>query len=74
MQDCIENMVRKNCMWTLTAINAELRRRLPEKRIISDRTVGNHLNGMLHSLKLAYRRPPERNRPNVCEPHHEYAQ
>ena len=74
LRDCTEIIVNKNCMLTLTAINAELRRRLPEKRITSDRTVGNHLDGMLYSLKRAYRRPTERNRSDVIECRHEYAQ
>ena len=73
MRDSLENVVNENYMLTLTAINAELRRRLPEKPDICERTVGNHLDGMLYSLKLAYRRPTERNRPDVIERRHEYA-
>ena len=60
-------IVDDNCMLTLTEINRELRRRLPRKHQIHDRTVGRTLDGMLISLKLARPLPVDRNRPDVIQ-------
>ncbi len=58
---------------TLTAINAELRGRLPEKPIVSDRPMSKHSEGMLFTLKLAHQVLAERNRLDVIERYHDYA-
>ena len=52
-------------MLTLAHINQELRRRLPRKPAIHDRTVARTLEGMLYRVKLARPLPPDRNRPDV---------
>ena len=43
----LEAILNENCMLTLTAINAELQRRLPGKPVVSDRTISTHLEGVL---------------------------
>ena len=60
-------------MLTLAQINQELRRRLPRKPSIHDRTVARTLDGMLFHLKIARRQPAERNRPDVIQKRHDYA-
>ena len=39
MKQCLENIINENCVLTLSQINGELRRRLPAKPLIHDRTV-----------------------------------
>ena len=39
MKDCLNDILNDNCMVTLAQINQELRRRLPRKPRIHDRTV-----------------------------------
>ena len=39
MKDCLNDILNDNCMLTLAQINQELRRRLPRKPRIHDRTV-----------------------------------
>ena len=39
MRQCLENIINENCVLTLSQINGELRRRLPAKPLIDDRTV-----------------------------------
>lgn len=68
---CLENIVNENCVSNQCSLNAELRRRLPEKPTKCERTVESHLDAMLYSLKLAYCKLTERNRPDVIERHHE---
>ena len=51
-------------------MNEELRRRLPRKRRIPDRTIARTLEGMLFTLKPL---PAERNRPDAIEKRFEYA-
>ena len=60
-------------MLTLAEINQELRRRLPRKLRIHDRTVARTLDGMLFCFKIARRQPAERNRPDVIQKRHDYA-
>jgi len=38
MRDCLEQIINENCLLTLAQINSELRRRLPAKPEIHDRT------------------------------------
>ena len=73
MRRCLEAILNKNRMLTLTAINVELQRRLPEKLFVSDRTMSTHLEGVLFTRTLAHRVPAERNRQDVIERRHEYA-
>ena len=51
IKQCLNDIIDDNCMLTLTEINRELRRRLPRKPQIHDRTVRRTLDGMLVSLK-----------------------
>ena len=73
MRRCLEVILNGNCTLTLTAINAELQRCLPDKPYVSDRTISKHLEGMLFTLKLSHRVPAERNRQDVVERRHECA-
>ena len=57
----------------LTQINHELRRRLPVKPEIHDRTVSTTLDGMLFQVKLARPLPADRNRPDVLNKRVDYA-
>ena len=43
MKDCLNDILNNNCMLTLAQINQELRRRLPRKPRIHDRTVARTL-------------------------------
>ena len=60
-------------MLTLAQINQELRRCLPRKPRIHDLTVARTLDGMLFRFKIARRQPAERNRPDVIQKRHDYA-
>jgi len=73
IKECLSEIVDENCLLTLSEINEELRRRLPTKPFVHDRTVGNALNGMLIRIKLA--RPlsaADSNRPYVIQTGVEY--
>ena len=54
-------------------INSELRRRLPAKPEIHDRTVSRTLDGMLFQVKLVRPLPADRNRPDVLNKQVDYA-
>ena len=73
IKDCLNDILNNNCMLTLAEINQELRRRLPRKLSIHDRTVARTLDGMLFRFKIASRQPAERNRPGVIQKRHDYA-
>ena len=73
MNDCLNDILNNNCMLTLAQINQELRRRLPRKPRIHDRTVARTLDGMLFRFKIARRQPAEQNHPNVIQKRHHYA-
>ena len=73
IKDCLNDILNNNCMLTLAEINQELRRRLPRKLSIHDRTVARTLDGMLFRFKIARRQPAERNRPDVIQKRHDYA-
>jgi len=53
MRDCINEIFNENCLLTLQQINEELRRRLPAKPLVCDRTIGKTMDGMLISVKMA---------------------
>ena len=53
MRRCPEDLINENCVLTLSQINGELRRRLPAKPLIHDRTVARNLEEMLFRVKLA---------------------
>ena len=73
MRDCLEEIINENCLLTLAQINSELRRRLPLKPQIHDRTVARTLDGMLFRVKVARPLPADRNRPNVINKRVDYA-
>ena len=52
MRDSPEQIINEKCRITLAQINSELRRRLPAKPEIHDRTVSRTLDGMLFRVKL----------------------
>ena len=52
MRDCINEILNENCLLTLQQINEELRRRLPAKPLVCDRTIGKTMDGMLISVKM----------------------
>ncbi|XP_048582057.1 uncharacterized protein LOC116617834 [Nematostella vectensis] len=72
MIDCLNDIINDNCLLTLSRINQELRRRLPLKPRIYDRTVARTLDGMLFRVKLARPLPAERNRPDVLQKRVDY--
>ena len=47
MKDSLKQIINENCLPLLGQINRELRRRLPVKPAIHDRTVARTLDGML---------------------------
>ena len=51
MKDCLHEIIKENCLPTLWQINDELRRRLPDKPEIHNRTVALALDGMLLRVK-----------------------
>ena len=67
MRDCINEILNVNCLLTLQQINEELRRRLPAKPLVCDRTIGKAMDRMLISVKMARTVPAARNRPDVIE-------
>ena len=73
IKDCLNNILNDNCMLTLAQINQEIRRSLLRKPRIHDRTVARTLDGMLFRFKIARRQPGERNRPDVIQKRHDYA-
>ena len=73
MRDCLEEIINENCLFILAQINSELRRRLPLKPQIHDRTVARTLDGMLFRVKVARPLPADRNRPNVINKRVDYA-
>ena len=73
MRDCLEEIINENCLLTLARINNELRRRLPIKPQIHDRTAARTLDGMLFRMKLAKPLHADRNRPDVMNKRVDYA-
>ena len=73
MRECLNDILNENCLLTLAQMNKELRRRLPGKRRIHDRTIARTLEGMLFTLKLVRPLPTDRNRPDVIEKRFQYA-
>ena len=72
MRNCLSEIV-ETCLLTLWQINRELRRRLPNKPYIHDRTVARNLDGMLFRVKVVRPLPAERNRPDVLKRRSAYA-
>ena len=54
MRNCLSEIVDDNCLLTLWQINRELRRRLPNKPFIHDRTVASTLDGMPFRVEVAH--------------------
>ena len=73
MRNCLIEIVDESCLLTLWQINRELRRRLPNKPFIHDRSVARTLDGMLFRVKVARHLPAERKRPDVLERRAAYA-
>jgi len=73
MRDCLEQIINENCLLTFAQINSELRRRLPAKPEIHDRTVSRTLDGMLFRVKLVRPLHADRNRPDVLNKRVDYA-
>ena len=66
MRQCLEEIINENCVLTLSQRKGELRRRLPAKPLIHDRTVARNLRGMLFPVKLVRPVLADRNRRDVC--------
>ena len=73
MKDCLNDILNDNCTLILAQINQKLTRRLLRKPRIHERTVARTLDGMLFRFKIARRQPAERNRPDVIQKRHDYA-
>ena len=73
MKDCLNNILDENCMLTLDQINQELRNRCPTKPHVHQRTIAKALDGIMVTVKLARPVPAERNRPDVIDRRHQYA-
>ena len=73
MRDCLDDIINKNCLLTLSRINHELRTRLPGKPRIHDRTVARAFDGMLFRVKLVRHLPADRNRADVLQKRIDYA-
>ena len=67
MRQCLEDIINENCVLTLSQINGELRRRLPAKPLIDDRTVARNLEGMLCRVKLVRPVPVDRTDVMFCK-------
>ena len=72
MRECLEEIINENCVLTLSQINGEFRRRLPDKPLIHDRTIARNLEGMLFRVKLVRPVPAERNRRDILQRRQEY--
>ena len=72
MRECLEEIINENCVLTLSQINGELRRRLPAKPLIHDRTIARNLEGMLFRVKLVRPVPADRNRRDILQRRQEY--
>ena len=72
MRQCLEDFINENCVLTLSQINGELKRRLPAKPLIHDRTVALNAEGMLFRVKLVRPVPADRNRRGVFQRRQEY--
>lgn len=64
-REFLGDIINGNCLLTLGEINQELRRRLPAKPLVYDRTIEKALDGMLLLVKLARSLPANRNRSDV---------
>ena len=49
---CVQDITNEKCVLTQSQIDGELKRRLPAKRLIHDRTVARNLERMLFGVKL----------------------
>ena len=72
MRECLEEIINENCVLTLSQINGEFMRRLPDKPLIHDRTIARNLEGMLFRVKLVRPVPAERNRRDILQRRQEY--
>ena len=52
VRQCVQDIINEKCVLTQSQINRELKRRLPAKRLIHDRTVARNLERMLFRVKL----------------------
>ena len=73
MRDCLNDIVKENCLLTFDQISRELRVRLPAKPRIRNRRVAKTLEGMLFRVKLVRPLPADRYRPDVIQRRAGYA-
>ena len=52
VRQCLQDIISEKCVLTQSQINGELKRRLPAKGLIHDRTVAPNLERMLFCVKL----------------------
>ena len=72
MREYLEEIINENCVLTLSQINGELRRRIPAKPLIHDRTIARNFEGMLFRVKLVRPVPEDRNRRDILQRRQEY--
>ena len=72
MSQCLEVIINENCVLKLSQINGELRRRLPAKPPIHDRSIARNWEGMLFRVKLVRPLPADRNRRDIMQRRLEY--
>ena len=70
----LERILDENPLLTLEQINGDLKRRLPEKSLITRSTLARALDGMLLTMKLAEDVPEGRNEDRVLQQRLAYAQ
>ena len=72
MRQCLEEIINEIYVVALSQINGELRRRLPAKPLIHDRTIARNLEGMLFGVKLVRSVPADKNRRDILQGRQEY--
>ena len=72
IRESLEEIVNENYVLTLSQMNGELRRRLPAKPLIHDRTIDRNLEEMLFRVKLVRAVSADRNRRDTLQRRQEY--
>ena len=72
MKQCLKEIISENCALTLSQTNGELRRRLPAKPLIHDRTIARNLKGILFRVQGVRPVTADRNRRDILQRRQEY--
>ena len=73
MRQCLNEIIDDKCLRIFAQINQQLRRRLPAKPFIHDRTVGKILVVLLFTAKRVRPLPVEKNQPDFIQKRFDYA-